>query len=103
MGVSVKSRYWNQSKVEVTGDKGPVSSLPVRRPLGPADRNAVPYVIYGTATIESLAAQVYGRSDVWWQIADASASRFPLDFKPGEKVNIPPRLGIGRVARTRNT
>lgn len=101
MSVSIRSRYWNQAKVEAMRDGRSTVSLPVRRPLRPIDGNTVPHVVHGTDTIESVSAHYYGRSELWWQIADASAARFPLDFAPGERLHVPSRLGVGRVERTR--
>lgn len=101
MPVSVRSRYWNQATVEVPGPDGPRFSLPVRRPLAPPEGNTVPHVVNASDGVESIAAQYYGRSDVWWRIADVNPLRFPLALDRGSKLQIPPRTGIGRVIRTR--
>lgn len=101
MSVSIRSRYWNQARVEALRDGRKIVSLPVRRALRPIDGDTLAHVVHGTDTIESVSAQYYGRSELWWQIADATRPRFPLDFSPGEKLRIPSRLGVGRVERTR--
>jgi hypothetical protein len=101
MSVSIRSRYWNQQMVEAPHGGGTTVSLPVRRPLRPLEENTVPHVVHGTDTVESVAAQYYGRSDLWWQVADATPPRFPLDFVPGERLRVPSRVGVGRVELTR--
>ena len=101
MPVSVRSRYWNQATIAVAGPDGPSTALPVRRTLAVPEGATVSHVVNALDGVESLAAQFYGRSDVWWRIADANPPRFPLDFVPGERIEMPQRIGIGRVVRTR--
>lgn len=99
MPVSVRSRYWNQPGT--AGADASQRALPIRRPLVPPEGATVPHVVSATDGVESIAAHYYGRSDAWWRIADANPLRFPLDWERGEKLGIPPRIGIGRVVRTR--
>lgn len=102
MTVSVRSRYWNLTPVECRGPNGPVVSFPVRRGSAATGETTVPHVVTGLDTIESIAARYYGRSDAWWHIADANPARFPLDYQPGEQLQLPQSTGIGRVLRTRS-
>jgi hypothetical protein len=55
----------------------------------------------GVETIEYLAWHYYGRSAVWWRIADANPLVFPLDYRPGATVRVAPAGAINRVLRTR--
>jgi nucleoid-associated protein YgaU len=50
-------------------------------------------------TLDLLAARYYGREDLWWRIADANPGRFPLDWEPGDTLNIPPIRVATRMPR----
>jgi nucleoid-associated protein YgaU len=57
------------------------------------------HTIIGGETLDALAARYYGREDLWWRIADANPLRFPLDWRPGDTVVIPPVRIATRVPR----
>lgn len=96
MPVSRYSRYYNLDTVE---QEGKVSlSL---RPLVPMETpiDSITHIVVGGETLDQLAARYYGREDLWWRIADANPGRFPLDWRPGDSVVIPPIRIATRVAR----
>jgi hypothetical protein len=59
-------------------------------------------MLTGVESLEYLAWRFYGRSTAWWQIADANALVFPLDYRAGTSVALPQPSGVGRVLRTRS-
>lgn len=87
MPVSFYSRYYGLDTVEENGRK----SLALR-PAVPEETytDAVIHIIAGNETLDQLAARYYGREDLWWRIADANPSAFPLDWKAGDRLVIPP-------------
>lgn len=101
MSINVRSRYWGLPPVETAGPDGPVASLPVRRPPRPPGTSPVRHVMIGFETLEYLAWRFYSRSAAWWHIADANPPRFPLDYRPGNALNVPEATGVGQVFRTR--
>jgi phage tail protein X len=60
---------------------------------------SITHTIVGGETLDQLAKHYYGREDLWWRIADANPGRFPLDWRPGETIVIPPIRVATRVAR----
>ena len=96
MPVSRYSRYHGLPQVE----QGGVVSLALR-PATPGETpgDSIAHVLIGGETFDLLAARYYGRADLWWRIADANPKRFPLDWRPGETVIIPPIRIATRVAR----
>ena len=96
MPVSIYSRYYGLKTVEKNGR------------ISLAQREAVPLEIYpdaikhtlvGEETLDQLAAHYYGREDLWWRIADANPLRFPLDWKAGDTLVIPPIRVATRTQR----
>lgn len=87
MPVSIYSRYYGLDTVEENGR----ISLSQRLSL-PAEAypDSLIHTIVGYETLDQLAAHYYGREDLWWRIADANPSRFPLDWQPGDTIVIPP-------------
>lgn len=96
MPVSRYSRYYGLPRMELGGRV----SL-VQRPAAPTETPAdsISHMLVGGETLHQLAARYYGREDLWWRIADANPGRFPLDWRPGETVVIPPIRIATRVAR----
>lgn len=96
MPVSRYSRYYNLDKVE-QDDKVTLAlrlSVPTETP-----RDSINHTLVGGETLDQVAARYYGREDLWWRIADANPGRFPLDWRPGDTVVIPPIRIATRVAR----
>lgn len=87
MPVSIYSRYYGLTTVEHDG-KITISQRPVTFPETYPD--SLLHVLIGGETPEQLAARYYGRGDIWWRIADANPGEFPLDWKPGDQIVIPP-------------
>ena len=52
------------------------------------------------ATLDLLARRYYGREDLWWRIADANPARFPLDWKAGDRLLVPPLRIATRTPRS---
>ncbi len=96
MPISRYSRYYGLGTVEQGGKIGLVQR-PCVSTVTPPD--SILHTIVGGETLDELAARYYGREDLWWRIADANPSRFPLDWQPGETVVIPPIRIATRVAR----
>lgn len=96
MPVSLYSRHYGLATVDIDGA------------LSIAQRPAVPLVSYPDSilhtliageTLDLLAKRYYGREDLWWRIADANPTRFPLDWQPGETLVIPPLRVATRMPR----
>jgi hypothetical protein len=87
MPASIYSRYYGLSTVTVDG----AASL-VQRPIPPITTypDALIHIIVGGESLDQLAYNYYGREDLWWRIADANPTRFPLDWIPGDRLVIPP-------------
>lgn len=87
MPVSIYSRYYGLDIVEENGQvslaQRPVVSLETLS-------DSLIHIVVGNETLDQLAAHYYGREDLWWRIADANPNRFPLDWKPGDTLVIPP-------------
>lgn len=103
MPVSSNSRYANApifDAVDTEGNKHP--TIAMRR--GSASES-VPvvyqHVMVGMESMESIAANLYHSSEAWWRIADANPLMFPLDWRPGMAVGLPPVSERGRIERTR--
>ena len=96
MSVSITSRYFGLDTVE---ENGRVSLA--QRPAVPkkAYPDSIIHTVVGGETLDQLAARYYGREDLWWRIADANPGRFPLDWKPGDSIIIPPIRVATRTAR----
>lgn len=97
MATSIYSRYYGLAPVVVDGRV----SLSLR-PIPPivSYPDSLVHVIIGGETLDQLAYQYYGREDLWWRIADANPGKFPLDWKPGDTLVIPPpRVATHTAAR----
>jgi hypothetical protein len=95
MAASIYSRYYGLGTVT----KGGQVSL-AQRPIPPLQTypDSLVHVVIGGETLDQLAFLYYGREDLWWRIADANPTRFPLDWKPGDKLVIPPLRVATRTA-----
>jgi hypothetical protein len=96
MPVSIYSRYYELQTMEVDGRAGFVQRL-TGSPAVYAD--SIVHTLVGDETLEQLAARYYGRADLWWRIADANPARFPLDWRPGDTLLIPPLRVATRMPR----
>lgn len=103
MPVSPRSRHArlpSQQAPDATGTQRTL--LPIRRHLPPSA--ALPrytHLITGTETLESLAWRTQNASDAWWRLADGNPLRFPLDWRPGEKVEVVALGSPGQIQRDR--
>lgn len=95
MATTIYSRYYGLGTVTVDGQ--PSLAL---RPVPPVETypDSVVHVVTGGETLEQLAYTYYGREDLWWRIADANPGRFPLDWRPGDPIVIPPLRVATRTA-----
>ncbi len=96
MPISRTSRYFGLPTFEVDGE------LTVGQRLrGHPDEfpDSIRHTLVGEETLDALARRYYGREDLWWRIADANPGRFPLDWRPGEVVVIPPIRVATRTPR----
>lgn len=96
MATSIFSRYHGLAALEEGGRR----SLALR-PLPPATEypDAIFHTVVGHETLDQLAAHYYGREDLWWRIADANPGRFPLDWRPGDVLRVPPIRVATRMPR----
>ncbi len=96
MPVSLYSRYYGLATIPAAGGAGLV-----QRPHEPPETypDGLLHVIVGGETLDELAARYYGREDLWWRIADANPARFPLDWKAGDTLVIPPLRVATRTPR----
>jgi hypothetical protein len=103
MPIGPRSRYQGLPVIDARDAKGASHPTVALRLLAPQDALAVHFqhTIAGLQPIEYLAYKYFGTSDAWWRIADANATRFPLDWGPTETVNIPAGQQVGLVVRTR--
>ena len=103
MPIAIRSRY-APAAIQQEPDKQGVAqtSLPARRhePVDPAAARSR-HVLTGTETLETLAWRYAGSSDGWWRIADANPLVFPLDWRPGQVVEILGSGDAGRIVRDR--
>ncbi len=102
MPVDVNSRYRALPSYEVHRADGVTTALPARvlPPIGALEMYN--HRVTGVETIEYMAWRYFGSSASWWHIADANPLAFPLDYRPGATVQVPPARGVGRVLRTRS-
>lgn len=96
MAVTIYSRYYNSKVIEVNGKL----SLE-QREIPPQDiyPDSIEHMIIGNETLDQLAKKYYGREDLWWRIADANPAVFPLDWKAGDTLIIPPIRVATRTPR----
>jgi len=102
MPVDVRSRYWAQPSYQAPAADGPTPTLPIRPNVDLPEDEMVNHRLSGCETIEYVAWHYYGRSAVWWRVADANPLVFPLDYRPGTAVRVAPAGTINRVLRTRS-
>lgn len=102
MPVDVRSRYWALPSYEAPADDGPTATLPARPNVEIPEEELLNHRLSGVENMEYLAWRYYGRSAVWWRIADANPLAFPLDHRPGATVRVAPAGTINRVLRTRS-
>jgi nucleoid-associated protein YgaU len=96
MPVTLYSRYYGRENVEI----GDVLSLSQQPPVEVQEfPDSLRHTVIGGETLDQLAKRYYGREDLWWRIADANASRFPMDWKPGDVLVIPPIRVATRMPR----
>lgn len=96
MTLSIYSRYYGLDTVEADGRIG----LSQRLTGSPATYpDAILHTLTGAETLDQLARRYYGREDLWWRIADANPERFPLDWRPGDVLAIPPIRVATRTPR----
>lgn len=123
MPVSLYSRYYGLEPVTLDGVTSLSQRLLTTRVSEP---DSLVHTIVGGETLDQLAARYYGRADLWWRIADANPGilpadeqasdgeqaaegdhpvlkpgqvRFPLDWRPGDKLIIPPLRVATRTPR----
>lgn len=102
MAVDITSRYWALPKYEVGGGAGPTTALPARQLPPIAGLDMYNHRLTGVESVEYLAWRYFGNSAAWWHVADANPLAFPLDYRPGATVLVPPIRAVGRVLRTRS-
>jgi nucleoid-associated protein YgaU len=87
MAVTYYSRYYALATVNIDGQV----SL-AQRPIPPVIDypDGLLHVLKIGETLDQLAFTYYGREDLWWRIADANPTKFPLDWAPGDAIVIPP-------------
>ena len=102
MPVGPRSRYYNFPVVQAPDRKGVARpALALRFLPSPVGAPYFRHPVSGLQTIEYLSWKGAGLSELWWRIADANPTRFPLDYDTGEVVNISADPAAGRVERTR--
>ncbi len=97
MATSIHSRYRNLETLEVA-DKLSLASRPVPDSTGTS--GAILHTVVGRETLDQLARKYYGREDLWWRIADANPTRFPLDWEAGDVLVIPSPARATRTTRS---
>jgi hypothetical protein len=103
MPVSTRSRQARAAVLQAPDAAGrPQTLLPIRRhqPPSPALPRYV-HLLTGTETLEYLAWRSQGASEVWWRLADGNPLRFPLDWRPGERVDVVSLGSPGQIQRDR--
>jgi len=96
MTISIYSRYYRSEVIEIDG-KVSLAQRWVGPP--PSYPDSISHRIVGGETLDALARLYYGREDLWYRIADANPGRFPLDWKAGDTVVIPPIRVATRTPR----
>ncbi len=81
------SRYRGASTIALGDERRPAfrSSPAAHDP----ERGLAHSLVYGE-TLDHLALRYYGSEALWWVIADANPGRFPDDWRPGDRLLIPP-------------
>jgi hypothetical protein len=104
MPVGATSRYYNSPIYSVTlADQKSRPTIAIRPPTPPAAGTTLySHVMTGLETIEYLAWRYYADSRLWWRLAEANPTQFPLDWSPGTPLNVPAANDLGTVIRTRS-
>ncbi len=96
MTVSIYSRYYGIDLVE----EDHRVSIGLRPAVPRVDYpDSIVHIVVGYETLDGLARRYYGREDLWWRIADANSGTFPLDWKAGDRLIIPPIRVATRMPR----
>lgn len=103
MPVSARSRYAPQATQQASDAHGtPRTLLPIRRHVPPpSEAPRYTHLITGVETLEYLAWRMHGVSDAWWRMADGNPLKFPLDWRPGERVEVVSLGTPGQIVRDR--
>ena len=104
MSVSARSRYARLAPMQAPDADGVAhTALPIRRHEGvPASSARYAHLVTGAESLEYLAWRYQGSSEAWWRLADANPLRFPLEWRPGDKLDIASGAGApGLVERDR--
>jgi hypothetical protein len=104
MSVSARSRYARLAPMQAPDADGVTrTALPIRRHEGvPASSARYAHLVTGAESLEYLAWRYQGSSEAWWRLADANPLRFPLEWRPGDKLDIASGTGApGLVERDR--
>ncbi len=96
MPVLIYSRYYGLDTVEKNGRVSLAQRPAISLETYP---DGIIHTLVGNETLDQLAAHYYGREDLWWRIADANPPRFPLDWKAGDTLVIPPIRVATRTPR----
>jgi nucleoid-associated protein YgaU len=86
-GQPLASRYRGLPLVAADGRVSLSQRPPAAQPLPP---DSVLHTVIGAETLDALAAQYYGREDLWWRIADANPGLQPFQLAAGQTIAIPP-------------
>ena len=87
MPISRTSRYHGLRTFERDGALTLTQRLTGAPPEFP---DSIRHTVVGGETLDALARRYYGREDLWWRIADMNPGRFPLDWRAGDVLVIPP-------------
>lgn len=103
MPVAIRSRYATSVVRQAPDRDGAARAmLPVRLYDSPSTTAARSrHALTGTETLETLSWRYGGNSDGWWRVADANRLAFPLDWHPGQVVDIIGANDTGRIVRDR--
>ena len=85
----------------IDADARPAAGIPIRL-IGPPAPDLLRHRMSGVETLEWLAWRYFRNSTFWWRIADVNGARFPLDWRPGETVNMPRSGDVGLLQRSRS-
>lgn len=103
MPVNARSRYAPPAVMTAPDAHGDSHALlPIRRFQSTNEANArFAHLLTGNESLEYLAWRYQGSSESWWRVADANALRFPLDWRPGEQLQVAATGSPGLVVRDR--
>lgn len=90
MPVSARSRYARLATMQAPDANGaPRACLPIRRHDSvPAGAARYAHLVTGAEALDYLAWRYQGSSEGWWRVADSNPLRFPLDWRPGDKLDV---------------